>query len=313
VYELLLRNFEGQPLALQQLRVMDADVDGAPPLAAYGAAELLKIMQPIGLRTKNQDEVTTLPPGGSAIVYLFVTIDAGATTPRHLRHEITTSAGSLSTAAISTNHDQLQVLYPPLEGSNWLAETGLSNDNGHRRGYVVLNGRPVTSRRYAFDWVKVENGELYKGDKQDNASYFGYGSHVLAVADGLVVGTGDGVPQNVPGRTPAVTMTLRNIPGNSITLDIGKNQYAHYMHLQPGSLRVKVGERVRHGQVLGIVGNAGSSFLPHLHFEVTNSPRLLDGQGIPYVFRSFRVVSGAEPVQHRNELPLEKKVIDFGG
>ncbi len=87
-------------------------------------------------------------------------------------------------------------------------------------------------------------------------------------------------------------MTFRNVPGNSVTLDIGRGHYAHYMHLQPGSLRVKVGDRVRRGQVLGLVGNAGSSFLPHLHFEVTNSPVLLSGDGVPYVFKSFGVTGG---------------------
>jgi len=313
VYELLLRNFEGRALDLQRLRVLDADVTDAQPLAIYGVTELRKIVQPIGVRPKNQEDMTVMPPGGSSMVYLLLTADAGVTLPRHLRNEVATSAGSVSTVAITTQRDALQVLSPPLAGANWLAETGLSNDNGHRRGYVVLNGRPVTSRRYAFDWIKIENGETFKGDKQKNSAYFGYGSKVLAVADAVVTGLTDGVPQNVPGRETAVPMTFRNIPGNSVTLDIGRGHYAHYMHLQPGSLRVKEGERVRRGQVLGLVGNAGSSFLPHLHFEVTNSPVLLSGEGVPYVFKSFRVTGGTVPLLHRNELPLEKMVVDFGG
>lgn len=79
---------------------------------------------------------------------------------------------------------------------------------------------------------------------------------MLAVADGRVVTARDGLPDNVPGHAeafhPAVPITLETVAG--ITLDLGGGQFAYYMHLQPGSLRVKVGDRVRRGQLLARVG-----------------------------------------------------------
>jgi murein DD-endopeptidase MepM/ murein hydrolase activator NlpD len=173
----------------------------------------------------------------------------------------------------------------------------------------------VISRRYAFDWVQVQNGEMHAGDESSNTSYFGYGEALVAVADGVVVSVMDEVPENLPGRAPALPITLANTTGNKVVLDIGEGHYAHYMHLKDGSLRVKAGDRVRRGQALGVIGNSGDSFLPHLHFEVTTSPAALAGEGVPYVFESFQVISeeGGASVTHSTELPLEKMLVNFGG
>jgi hypothetical protein len=65
-----------------------------------------------------------------------------------------------------------------------------------------------------------------------------------------------------------------------------------YAHLQPQSLKVKVGDKVKLGQTLGLVGNSGNSDLPHLHFHIVNAASPLAAEGVPYVFKSF-VMQGA--------------------
>jgi murein DD-endopeptidase MepM/ murein hydrolase activator NlpD len=60
--------------------------------------------------------------------------------------------------------------------------------------------------------------------------------------------------------------------GNHVVLDIGGGRYVLYGHLALGSLRVRVGDDVRRGQVLGHVGDSGNSDAPHLHLQVQNRP-----------------------------------------
>jgi murein DD-endopeptidase MepM/ murein hydrolase activator NlpD len=131
------------------------------------------------------------------------------------------------------------------------------------------------------------------GDLSQNANYYTYGAETLAVADGVVADIKDGIPENVPQtKARAVPITLETIGGNYVLLDIGNGRFAFYAHLQPQSLKVKVGDKVKLGQTLGLVGNSGNSDLPHLHFHIVNAASPLAAEGVPYVFKSF-VMQGA--------------------
>jgi murein DD-endopeptidase MepM/ murein hydrolase activator NlpD len=112
-----------------------------------------------------------------------------------------------------------------------------------------------------------------------------------------------------------VPITLDTIAGNTVTIDLGGAQFAYYMHMQPGSLRVKAGERVRRGQLLGRVGCSGDAREPHLHFEITDSPELGAGEGLPYLIDSYSTttVNGGATEPHTHELPLNNSLVDFGG
>jgi murein DD-endopeptidase MepM/ murein hydrolase activator NlpD len=141
------------------------------------------------------------------------------------------------------------------------------------------------------------------------------------VADGIVAATKDSIPENVPGaNSRAVPITLETVGGNHVIVDMGNGRYAFYAHLQPGSLRVKKGDRVRRGQVLGLVGNSGNSTEPHLHFHLSDSPSPLGSEGVPYVHEQFEVVGRCRSMMQcstapsetlRRQIPTGKMVIRF--
>ncbi len=139
---------------------------------------------------------------------------------------------------------------------------------------------------------------------------------VLAVAESTVVVARDGLPDNVPGHfdgyKPAIPITPNTVTGNMIILDLGGGQFAHYLHLQPGSLLVKAGQQVRRGQILARIGNSGDTREPHLHFQVSTSSNPLAGEGVPYLIDQYRVKSSNETGNIRaRELPLGGMLIDF--
>jgi hypothetical protein len=250
-----------------------------------------------------------------------VALNAQARLPDKLRHRVVTADDSVEGAVTGTHRTKLKVVLPPVRGSDWHASDGPSNDrdNHHRRGLLVLNGSPSISRRFATDWFRT-NGKIYKwreGDAHEKSSYFSYGEAVYAVASGTVLTARDGMPDNYPGPVEdfrvAGPLTLETATGNIVVIDLGDGQFAHYCHLQPGSLRVKPGDHVRAGAVLARIGVSGDPNVPHLHFEITTSAKPLLGEGVPYVIDRFRVKTQDGQWETRTrELPSRNMLVNFG-
>ena len=317
-YELYLTNFANNSVTLSRIAVLDADTGVAQPIAAFDGKDLEALLQPIGGASDGKGTAGQIEAGRSVVVFMWVPFEPGRHVPGHLRHRVATTDNSAEGAVIGTHQTELKVLGGPVQGSNWLASDAASNDadNHHRRGIFVLDGHALISRRYAIDWMRVQDGKSFAGDAKDKRAYYSYGKPVIAVADASVVTARDGLPDNVPGHNeqfhPAVPITMDTVTGNTITLDLGTGQFAFYCHLQPGSVRVKVGERVWRGQVIALIGSSGDAREPHLHFEIANSPKALAGEGLPYVIDHYRVKSGAGWESRTREMPLKDMVIDFG-
>lgn len=319
VYELYLRNFGSDTLTVRSIEVLDADASGAKPLAIFAGPQLDSILQPLAETPAGDGAAKAqIPSGASTIVFMWVSIDTSAKVPGHFRHRVFTADHSVEGPVVGTRTG-LRVLHSPVTGMHWLGADAPSNDaeNHHRRGVLVMDGHVSMDRRFATDWKQVENGASFSGDKLDKRAYYAYGKPLLAVADARVVAVNDGLPDNVPGHNeefhPAVPITLANIFGNFLILDLGNGQFAHYFHLQAGSLQVKVGDRVRRGQRVARIGNSGDAREPHLHFEVTTSATPILGAGIPYVIDEYQIsATGDRPAERRkHELPLKNEIVDF--
>jgi hypothetical protein len=160
----------------------------------------------------------------------------------------------------------------------------------HKASRFITEGKATYPQRFAIDWLYIDNkGSLAKGDIKDNKNWNTYGIELIAVADGKVIDIKDGIIENEPlSEDMAVRITKETIGGNYIIIDIGNNNHAVYGHLIPNSLKVSIGDKVKKGQVIGLLGNSGNSDAPHLHFHLeSKSNAFLGGEGIPYVITEF--------------------------
>jgi len=186
----------------------------------------------------------------------------------------------------------------PLRGI-WYVGYGASFHTGHRW---------AVPEEFALDIAKVgENDLSHKGDGTRFEDYYAYGADVLAAADGRVIRTANDQPEDStamqrPDETQeAYFARLQKeqgerlakgptaITGNYVMIDHGLSEYSLYAHLQPGSVRVHVGDQVKAGDVIGKLGSSGNSTEPHLHFHVCDKPDPLMCAGIPVNFNNVTI------------------------
>ena len=87
------------------------------------------------------------------------------------------------------------------------------------------------------------------------------GTHVCAARGGVVVGSRDDSSLGGPDKK-------FEWDANYILVKHDDGTYGHYVHLQKGGNRVKVGDIVKPGDWIGLSGNTGHTTGPHLHFAV---------------------------------------------
>ena len=317
VYELHVTNLSSRRVTLETVDVMDrAASSDLPPLLHLEGAALEAALRVLGPPPRDSDR-RVLPAGGTALVFVWVTVRQDAV-PAAVTHrfavrfedaEAPPQSGQAPAAPpgseimirgvdVAVATDPTPVIGPPLEGDHWLAANGPGNEPDHRRTLLAPAGEGRIAQRFAIDWVRLfDDGRTFRGDPRDNSSYRAFGAKVLAVSDGIVRETLDGVPENVPDAViRAVPITPATVSGNYVLLDLGNGAFAVYAHLQPGSLTVRKGDRVRQGQKLALVGNTGNSSEPHLHFHIADRPAPLDAEGIPYALDAFEVEAEPEVV-----------------
>ena len=243
-----------------------------------------------------------IPPQASRSLLIDFTLDTLAQFPKAVMLRLhgtgaTTPAASSEPAGIDTlgapfdiSAGTPRVISPPLRGNNWVAQNGCCDPGwAHRDAILPVNMKLNNSQRFAIDWMRTnDQGNFYTGDQTKNESYADYGTPVYAIADGAVTSTLDNIEANVPGKLPdPATITVDNVDGNHIIMDIGGGVYAMYAHFIKGSLTVKPGDKVKRGQQIAKLGNTGNSSVPHLHFQLMNGPSILEADALPYVLDNF--------------------------
>jgi murein DD-endopeptidase MepM/ murein hydrolase activator NlpD len=215
---------------------------------------------------------------------------------RHPQALAIDSAAVRLTVADAKGHRAEQVLRIPIR--YYQQKTALMVPfRGHGivgQDYITTGGHGGFWNAFAIDLDGLDQRDGELSDANELAADAGYGREILAPAAGTVVYARNDVPNNphlgaepgedyYSGQHDPVTA----FAGNCVIIDHGNSEYSVMMHMQPGSVTVKVGDRVAAGQVVGKLGNSGDAFGPHVHYQLQSGPRLFQDQPLPFSFQNI--------------------------
>jgi hypothetical protein len=178
---------------------------------------------------------------------------------------------------------------------------------------VPSHGTDLFAQTYAYDLWRADPERPNAFYRSGHLRYwtvgvsiddtFGYREPLHAVFDGTVVKASDATPDR---RHLQPILDLWKVIWNSVRFTFGQTDpwrfignyvllqsaerpdvYAAYAHLAQGSLRVRAGDTVRTGDLMGGVGHTGNSTAPHLHFQLMNGPDPATAKGLAVAFDRY--------------------------
>lgn len=184
----------------------------------------------------------------------------------------------------------------PLKGT-WSA-FGAPSLNSHHRWTSI--------QEFAYDFIKIDSkGNSHKKDGNKLKHFYAYNEPIFSIGEGKIVSVyNKSSESNSNLKQPNETQEEhRNkarenqnkllkqgfefILGNHIIIEHPNGEYSYYMHLKPESIRVKIGDNVSRGQQIASLGHSGNSSEPHLHFQLSDSPNIIEARGLPIVFQNI--------------------------
>lgn len=184
----------------------------------------------------------------------------------------------------------------------------------HRRfdfEFAPIKGLGFTANfmRYAYDFVLLESGKQFKTDGKKDEDFIGWGKAVYAVAAGKVIYAAASFKDDHTFDIPALAGNPMELYGNCLAIQHADESVSIYGHLKEKSISLKSGDRVKAGQEIGAIGASGSSFFPHLHFEVRTSIKH-SAEGLPSYFSNVYLVEGVQKIKLKSGLVETGNIIE---
>lgn len=156
--------------------------------------------------------------------------------------------------------------------------------------------------RHAWDFVITDQeGKQYRNEGNMLTDYYCYGKAIVAPADGVITDILDGIPDNPVGKE-----NLVNNWGNTVVIKHNEALFSKLSHLKEHSIKVKKGDHVKAGDVVGVCGNSGRSPYPHVHFQLQSTP-YIGSKTLEYPVSHYLNYRNGHPSVHNFDYPQKNE------
>lgn len=201
---------------------------------------------------------------------------------------------------------------------------------------IPSHGTHQYGSTYAYDFIQVNWEKWGHPAYRSNvlkyllfglplSNYYGWGQAIYAPLDGIVVMVEDGCVERArthffkdmananknANHFDIEKENIQNVAGNYVIMEIGKQVYAVFCHLQQGTITITKNQFVHKGEIIAHIGHSGNSFLPHLHFQLMDSSNIATAKGLPCAFEELEIYSHGQWKKVVNVIPTSKDRIRF--
>lgn len=156
--------------------------------------------------------------------------------------------------------------------------------------------------QHALDFVlKDIDDKSYELPGIKPEDYYCFNKPVLAAGDGIVQEVISHIDDNVIGQ-----VNLQQNWGNTIVIKHTEHLFTKVSHLKKNSIKVKTGDVVKQGDIIGLCGNSGRSPEPHLHFQVQCTP-YIGSKTLAYPFAYYASENNAK--LNTFQIPVEGETV----
>jgi hypothetical protein len=313
-YELLISNQGAAPVVIHEV---DATNNNGKRVASISGEDIAARL--------SSEENGRVKPGETAVLVMSACAESTEDL-KSVTHRIRVSSGEGGGKAFNVMGGTVHVskeartdFAPPVRGGSWLVLGPFDPRLPGRRASVDVDGFRVFPHRFEMSLSKMADAEgTSSGSGAENADYAAFGESVYAMADGRVLQVVNGISDHAPGRPDST-----NPDGNFVLTEVG-DEYLVYAGLQKGSIALKPGDPIKRGDLIGRIGNSGSSAEPELRIRLISAPDPLRSTGLEFGFQSYYWVGwlkgaewlrarfpDAEPGIRRGETPPSGSVVRF--
>jgi len=220
----------------------------------------------------------------------------------------------VNTVISPKKYEQKEIFKFPLKGKIFVYDAHDLYAHHRRFDYefapIKEIGLSANFMRYAYDFIILDNSNnQFKNEGKKDEDYFGFGATVYSIAQGKVIYASNTHKDDKQFDIPGIAKNPLELYGNCIAVQHADNSVSIYAHLKQNSIKVKKGDTVQSQQEIGKIGVSGSSFLPHLHFEIRTNI-LANAEGIPSYFSNIYLLEGNTKTKLKSGLAETGNIIE---
>lgn len=136
-------------------------------------------------------------------------------------------------------------------------------------------------------------------------NFYSFKQEIIAPLYGIIMAIENNYKDTKILHNRPIISDVKDKRGNYIIIKHKNNEYSLIYHILKNSFKVKVGDIVKTGQVIALVGNSGNTNGPHIHFQVQDRFNFDNAISLKITFKNIKITKN-NSTKYKRKTYIEK-------